>query len=269
MNPCHRLKAACLLLVSLAMARPAFAATCHAESGPQRLPVLELYTSEGCDSCPPADRWLSTLSAQGHAPRRLLALAFHVDYWDYLGWKDPYAQARFSERQRDANRRNKARVVYTPQLLLNGADYRRGIVDSAFDRDIARLSGPPAGAQISITASTSEDSVTLSARIAATNGSDAAAQAFVAVYENNLVSDVAAGENRGKKLRHDFVVRELYGPFALTTATPLRINQFIRRDSRWKSADLHIAVFVQEAATGASLQALSLPWCAASPPRTL
>ena len=72
----------------------------HRASGELRVPVLELYTSEGCDSCPPADRWVSGLPARGLAADRVVTLAFHVDYWNHLGWADPYARAEFSERQR-------------------------------------------------------------------------------------------------------------------------------------------------------------------------
>jgi hypothetical protein len=89
------------------------------------------------------------------------------------------------------------------------------------------------------------------------------AQVFAAIYENNLATEVSAGENRGKRLHHDFVVRELYGPFALKAVGPLFIDQDIRTGHGWKTADLHVAVFVQDTSTGTALQALSLPWCRA------
>jgi hypothetical protein len=113
-------------------------AECTAASGLRRVPLLELYTSEGCDSCPPADRWISELTTAGYSGDRVVILAFHVDYWDKLGWVDRFGQARFSERQRLSNNRNGARVVYTPQLVLNGKDYRRGTAD-AFASQIAAI----------------------------------------------------------------------------------------------------------------------------------
>ena len=94
--------------------------TCSATSGAQRVALLELYTSEGCDSCPPTDRWVSALATRGFAGDRVIPLAFHVDYWNYLGWKDPFAQARYTERQRFVNARVRTRTIYTPQLMLDG-----------------------------------------------------------------------------------------------------------------------------------------------------
>src|SRR5262249_3744705 len=125
-----------ILTIALALTAPAVAsgvASCNLESGARRVALLELYTSEGCDSCPPTDRWVSALAGRGLEPSRVVTLGFHVDYWNYLGWSDPFAKADFSARQRVASQRNRATVVYTPQLLLNGADYRRG----TFRDDIA------------------------------------------------------------------------------------------------------------------------------------
>lgn len=248
-------------VLPLLLASPAMAASCSAESGKFRVVLLELYTSEGCDSCPPTDQWFSALAQRGYTPQQVLALAFHVDYWNYLGWKDPYAQAQFSARQRDANRRNKSRVVYTPQLLLDGADYRRSLLGDDIGRRIATGKTQVPGAQISVRMDTSGVQPRLYAQISTPTPM---AQAYVAIYENNLVTEVAAGENRGKRLHHDFVVRELRGPFAVTAALPLTIDEVIRRDHQWKTNDLHIAIFVQEAGTGVTLQALNLPWCGAA-----
>src|SRR2546430_2171499 len=112
------------LIVVATWAHAAPTLECTAMNDKRHIALLELYTSEGCDSCPPTDRWLSDLPSRGYRPNRVVVLAFHVDYWDYIGWRDSFAQARFSERQRLANARNAARVVYTPQLMLNGKDFR-------------------------------------------------------------------------------------------------------------------------------------------------
>ena len=98
---------------------PSLAAdTCSARSAATVAPVVELYTSEGCNSCPPADRWLSKLKADPNA----VALAFHVDYWDRLGWKDRFASAAFTARQAEQQASNGARFSYTPQVVVDGRD---------------------------------------------------------------------------------------------------------------------------------------------------
>lgn len=146
-----KLKTAALLLFLLLPAAASGKSACSAESGNARVALLELYTSEGCDSCPSADRWLCALPQRGHTPQRVTALAFHVDCWNYLGWQDPYAQSRFSARQRDASRRHQTRVVYTPQLLLDGADYRRALFRDDIGERIAAINSRMPGARISAT----------------------------------------------------------------------------------------------------------------------
>ena len=114
-----------MIIPAMFVNAPALAATCGpaiaAKSGTVTGTIVELYTSEGCDSCPPADKWFSTLNA---ARDGVVPLAFHVDYWDYIGWKDRFAKSLFTQRQRDAVTRQGSRVSYTPQLMLDGRDLR-------------------------------------------------------------------------------------------------------------------------------------------------
>src|SRR4051812_45458497 len=111
-----------VLAVMLGVApSPAEAALCSVVSGPATAAVVELYTSEGCSSCPPADRWLATLGRR-YSGTQVVPLALHVDYWDYIGWKDPYARREFSLRQRKLSQLQRLALVYTPQVLLAGAD---------------------------------------------------------------------------------------------------------------------------------------------------
>ena len=100
--------AAFAVLAGAVVATPATGAACTARSGPQTVALVELYTSEGCDSCPPADRWLSSAFPVGAAGRNVAALAFHVDYWDRLGWKDRFAAPAFTARQYEGMRANRA-----------------------------------------------------------------------------------------------------------------------------------------------------------------
>lgn len=250
-------------IVMTAAAVSTHAATCAAESIARRVALLELYTSEGCNSCPPTDRWVSGLPARGYSPAHVVTLAFHVDYWNYLGWSDPFAKAQYSERQRMASRRNGARVVYTPQLLLNGRDYRRGSLFDDFGDRLGVLDRDPARAKISLQLQTEGPTgLGVSGTVAVADATArASARAFLALYENNLSNQVTAGENRGKRLRHDFVVRDLAGPFPIDPSGVSRLRQRVQLEPHWKTGDLHVAAFVQNERSGDVLQALAMPVC--------
>ena len=112
-----------LTALLLAMIPATAVAECTVHSGPTTNVLVELYTSEGCDSCPPADRWLQALGGGGTAAGRIIPVAFHVDYWDYLGWKDRFASPRYSERQRALASAAKSTRVYTPQVVVAGRDF--------------------------------------------------------------------------------------------------------------------------------------------------
>lgn len=239
------------------------ATQCGAKSAAQRVPLFELYTSEGCNSCPPTDRWFSALQTRGLTPQRVVALAFHVDYWNYLGWTDPFSRPEYSARQRAASLRNKARFVYTPQLLLDGRDYRRGIFrDDVADR-INAIRRENAGAMI-VLDQVAEADETLEVRMAVAI-TDAAqrqgARAYVALYENNLANQISAGENRGKRLEHDFVVRELSLPRPVGADGKLVFEHRFNLKQQWKREDLNLAAFVQSERVGETLQAMAVPVC--------
>jgi hypothetical protein len=234
------------------------AADCLAASGPQRVAVLELYTSEGCDSCPPADKWVSELPARKFSGDRVLPLAFHVDYWNHLGWTDPFAQAAFSARQRQQSNRRGVNFVVTPQMLLNGQDYRRGAVFDDFEAKIKAITATRAQADIRLRVSRAGSVLNSAVEVkVAGEAAKRAAQVYLALYEMNLATAVDAGENRGKTLRHDFVVRSLIGPLGLDDNGNLNRVQRFELDPRWKPQDINLAVFVQHPQTSDILQALS------------
>ena len=235
------------------------AAQCTATSSERRVPLLELYTSEGCDSCPPADRWLSALPERGYSSDRVVALAFHVDYWNDLGWVDPYAHKRYSERQHHIAARNQSRAVYTPQFTLNGRDYRRGALRDDFGEHIAALQQQKPQASLRLALTMAPDSVTArgSATIADA-GERPLAQTWIALYENKLATEVKSGENRGKRLAHDFVVRDIAGPLPADAQGKVDLGHRFTIDPRWKIRDLAVAAFVQNVKTGDVLQALAL-----------
>ena len=174
-------------------------AQCKASSGPNTAALVELYTSEGCSSCPPADRWLSSLAAGGQVPGSVVPLALHVDYWDYIGWKDPYAKREFSLRQRKLSQLQRMALVYTPQVLLQGRDFR-GWGTPAFDAAVAKITRQPAKAQISLAVRQGAGRMLQVEAGAALldAGQQADAALYLAAYESRLASKVTAGENRGR-----------------------------------------------------------------------
>lgn len=111
-------------IVATVLWGPAYSGSCTVQSGTQVRPVIELYTSQGCSSCPPADRWLSSLSSE-KTPGEPVIQAFHVAYWDYIGWVDRFAAPAYTQRQRQLAGWNGLRSIYTPQVLVNARDWRQ------------------------------------------------------------------------------------------------------------------------------------------------
>ena len=238
---------------------------CESRSIATRVAVVELYTSEGCNSCPPADRWLSSLPARGFNADRVVPLAFHVDYWDSLGWRDRFAKASFGARQRALAARGRARLVYTPQLLLNGADFGQPYLGSEFQERLALSNARAPAAELRLVqrAAGSAVAVRLEGRVLE-SPARRFSETYVALLENNLGSEVRAGENSGKVLLHDFVVRKLIGPLPGDASGRLRWKGIIALQRDWKRADLGLVAFAQDRRDGDVLQALFSPLCGKS-----
>ncbi len=228
-------------------------ARCVAFSGPTRAPLLELYTSEGCNSCPPADRWLSGLRER--APRDVVPLAFHVDYWNKGGWVDRYSQPAWSERQGRIAAMHRSPTVYTPQFVLDGRDWR------AWRGDLPEGGGERARATLTLRMKPPRnDRLEVNGEARMREHPDGA-QVSLALYENNLISRVAAGENAGSLLRHDFVVRRLAGPFPLPESGVLRLRETFVLEPDWKPREMGVAAFIQNTGSGEVYQALRLHMC--------
>ena len=231
--------AACAFACAGAIASPA--AQCHARSPATLTPVIELYTSEGCSSCPPADRWLSTLKDEA-AKGRVVPQAFHVGYWDYIGWVDRFADPAHTRRQREVAAWNRLLTIYTPQVVRNGQDWR--------DWRAAVAGAEPAKATIELRRG-ADDAVTATVTPAEANASWSA---YWTVTEHGHSSKVKSGENAGEFLRHDFVVRQYVpagahrGPASLTVRTIRAHPEHPRQ--------VNLVVF--DARNGRTLQALSL-----------
>jgi hypothetical protein len=233
------LAAAALLASGVAV----FAAgpACQAESAATLTPVIELYTSEGCSSCPPADRWLSTLKDSA-AGGKAVVQAFHVGYWDYIGWVDRFANPAHTARQKQVAGSNGLSGIYTPQMVRNGRDWRD------FTPPVA--SAEPARARIAIQRGVSD------AFEASVSPLDAGARwsAYWTVTEHGHSSKVKAGENAGEFLKHDFVVRQ-YVP-AGDYQGPAKL--LLRAVPGEAGHPRQVNLVVYEKATGKPLQALSI-----------
>ena len=221
-------------------------------SGELRTPVVELYTSEGCSSCPPADRWLRQLGRSLDGDFRAVPLAFHVDYWNYLGWIDPYSKPAYTKRQREAPA-NHRRGIYTPQFLVDGRKARGA---AAIIRAIRNANGQRAEATI-VARVARRGADAIAARISVDNRSSGEyIQAHLAVHESGLVRQIGAGENRGKTLLHDFVVRHWSEPIAIRRgANDAEVVLKIPED--WARLNLGLAVVVLDRATGETLQSVN------------
>lgn len=222
------------------------------KSGALKLSVVELYTSEGCSSCPPADEFLSKLGNTREA-EKILPLAFHVDYWDYIGWEDPYAQAQFTARQRKVARRNEQASIYTPEFVVDGSEVRgsRKIADKL-------KAGYSRAAEADITLNISDaeaGQLRASARIDALSyqGDEQPELVFV-VYESGLSSNIRAGENRGRTLKHDYVVRHMARAEQTGAGQQHQLSMQLKPD--WKVENLGISVVVKLRESGRTLQAV-------------
>lgn len=233
------------------------AVECSAKSGAKTVPLLELYTSEGCSSCPPADKWLSDLKLGAD---KVIPLAFHVDYWDYIGWKDKFSKPDFSDRQRKIASLNSAGFVYTPQFTFNGRDFR-GWDSSRLHQGIDSSLKQAARANLSLNASQQVNGeILIKATAQAVNSADAKhADIFIAIYENKLVSQVHAGENNGRELKHDYVVRDLLGAYQLNNNNEFAKSITLKQE--WKDRNAGAVIFVQDTRNGSILQSLQLPFC--------
>jgi len=203
------------------------------ESKPTRTHLVELFTSEGCSSCPSAEAWLSGLKSEPRLWQDFVPIAFHVDYWDHLGWRDPFASAKWTERQALYSARWKMESVYTPAFVLDGVAWHNTTVPSA-------ATETPGVLKIAINgerAAATFKPVTRGAR---------PYEIHLARLGFALGADVTAGENRGRKLVHDFVVLGLTNEGMKSGVKELRLPA----DSSKQAAGSRSAVAAWVTATG-------------------
>jgi hypothetical protein len=241
----------CLVLIALAVRSDAAPAASPSAGGPV---IVELFTSQGCSSCPPADRLLSRLGGDPKLAGRVIPLAFHVDYWDYIGWRDPFDAPRWSQRQQAYARAFHSNRIYTPQLVVSGRTECVGSEEGDVLRRINdALAAPPAGqVTLAVEPPTADGRlrVKVGAKLARTV-TQGDLDLWVAVWETGLVTPVGAGENASHTLRNDFVVRRLEKALAVPgTGGVERSGELVLGvDKRWKTAELGVAAFLQDPAT--------------------
>jgi hypothetical protein len=253
MSTILRLSALAFILAALA---PRVGSGVAATSGSgERMAVVELFTSQGCSSCPPADRLLAKLAHDPKYQGKVIPLSFHVDYWNYIGWQDPFSSARWSERQKLYGARTfHSNRIFTPQVVVNG---RTQCVGSEEGQVMGRigdaLNQEPAGRVTLALEPLTPDGhlrVKVGAKMARAAGSGDL-DLWVAVYESGLSTFVKEGENASRVLRNDRVVRRFEKALTLPAAAGSEKSAEIVLgiDKRWKPEALGVAAFLQDPAT--------------------
>lgn len=204
-------------------------------SSDQQTALLELYTSEGCSSCPPADQWLSRVIGLAAGDLDVLALAFHVDYWDYIGWKDPLGSPQHTERQRQLAKANRQSSIYTPEFFINGREVRgtRKIIER-----IQQANQTTSAIALQLDVNSEPSVFQLNLKTTSSEAQNLRVQ--YVVYEDELVNQVTRGENAGRQLQHQHVVRYLSETLSLGQNITHRIP--IQRE--WKREHLGVAAIV-------------------------
>ena len=246
---------------------PAICMICFALSGgsaiviAQQPVVVELFTSEGCSSCPPADALLTSLSRQRTSAggMELILLGEHVEYWNDLGWRDRFSASTYTQRQYDYVRHLHLATAYTPQVVIDGRLQTVGSDSAAVQRMIAESarSNKPATVNLTLVAPGK-----LHVKVVVSGSGKE--QVLLAITEDNLNTTVQAGENGGRVLTHNAVVRE-FDPLGWVANGRFDKDVGLPGPRGWKPQDVRVVVLVQDAHSGVILGAASVPFESASP----
>ena len=257
------IRSSCCVLAPLLLAiSPALSAAgpCKAQSGTHVLPLVELYTAEGCNDCPPADRWLSELSRKTQ-PTQAALLAFHVDYWDEFGWPDRFADHAYSQRQDLRITLAHKKVTYTPQVMIGKDIMVKWSNASRLQSVLEQARSQPAPIGLAMQLTREADKLRVGVNTLRPAGdADGAEPALVwlALYQDGLTSKISAGENKGLTLHHDRVVRALLGPWRVD-ARPLAAEVEIPLPADADAGRMGLVLFAESGKTGAGMQALAMP----------
>lgn len=240
-----------------------FANQCEKHSSVFQAALIELYTSEGCSSCPPADKWLSKLISRVVPVDAVVPLAFHVDYWDRLGWRDRFSDPAFTVRQYAGAKVSGSGFVFTPQVIVAGRNYQAWSISGRFKAAIEAENKLPPRANI-LLRQQKVASGRLAFEVQTQLRGDVKlneARIYAALFQNGLVTDVIRGENSGSQLHHDYVVRSLLVSNVIDGSGKALFRANFTMPADAKAKEMGIAVFVQDAKTGSVLQAMSAPLC--------
>lgn len=230
------------------------------------VPVLvELFTSEGCSSCPPADALLARLEESQPVPGAvIIPLKQHVDYWNWIGWTDRFSSPQFSQRQADYARILRNQNVYTPQMVVDGQDEFVGGDELAAREAVARASHSAKARielRVPVAAAASEGKVPLAVEVSGLPKivDDDPVDLWVAVTESGLASQVTRGENAGRWLAHTAVVRELHRAGRLDPSGRFTTELLLSLAPEWKRENLSAVVFLQQETSQRVVGAARLP----------
>jgi hypothetical protein len=233
----------------MSVAAALLSAACTVTSPAHTVALVELYTSQGCSSCPPADRWLSALPSSV-PPDRAIPLALHVGYWDYIGWKDPFARREFNARHSELAAANRNRSVYTPGVFLQGRETPDWRDTRAFKAAVQAINATAPRATLSLAARIDEGAVEVTVDA---KGALHQPRIALALAQSGFATAVTAGENRGAKLANDYVARAWQSTSGANASARFALPADV------PAAQLDLIAWVQDGAAPAPLQAVRLP----------
>jgi hypothetical protein len=251
-----------VVFLTLAYSHPPARSVENTGSG-RRVVIVELFTSEGCSSCPPADTLLKKLSEQPSFPdTEIIAMEEHVDYWDHLGWKDPFSSSEFTERQNEYARTLGNGGVYTPQMIVDGnVELVGSRSKEALEVIQKAASQPRAEIQIVPAAAPTADKAAYEIKITNLGALSQAGDAefWIAVTEKGLHNDVTAGENSGERLQHAAIVRSIQKVDSIRGSDDHVTHAIIKLHNSWQRENLAVVAFAVEKKSHRIIGANSAP----------
>lgn len=211
------------------------------------LVVVELFTSQGCSSCPPADEGFSSWGREFFEKNIAIPLSFHVDYWNYLGWKDPFSQAVFSARQKKYASVMNLKNIYTPQLVINGQEEMVGTHFSSAIKFIQKQSKKKSPVVLNVKAKLNEPVIETNISIQPQSKNNfESMDLMVVIFENNLITQIHRGENKGLRLVNNFVVRYIENLGSIDLTKPSIQKNNLQWQNHWIKKNIGIVVFLQK-----------------------